>query len=83
MNSEFYSGIGDSPSARPEWVMEPFYSDTQRFYNIHHLVNETAYLDDVPEDYYDPSVEAWVTMMQRADLHMGKHHHRRHYHHHP
>ena len=83
INQEFYSGIGDSPSALPEWAYEPFYADTQRFYDIHHLVNQTAYEDDTPEDYYDPTVEAWVAMMQREDLRMGHHHHRRHYHRHP
>ena len=47
-------------------------------------MNETAYLDDVPEDYYDPTVEAWVAMQQMEDMRLHhKHHSRKHYHKHP
>ena len=61
-----YRGIGDGDSALPERYShdkgEDFFTNTQRFYDIHHLVNEDAYVDDAPEDYYDPTVEAWVAM---------------------
>jgi hypothetical protein len=80
----FYSGIGDGPTALPAWNHEPFYADTLRYYNHEHLLNETSYIDDVPADYYDPTIESWVAMQQREDMRLGhKHHSRGHYHHHP
>ena len=44
---------------------EAFYADTWQHTSHPHIGNETAYVGDVPSDYYHPSVEAHALYQQR------------------
>jgi len=50
---------GGEPPFWNDFVSDPFFANTWRFSGMagHRIsmVNETAYLDDAPEDYYFPT----------------------------